>query len=67
MTDLQLYKKINSLPEDIKQEVTDFVKLLIHKINPKNKIKQRKFGYAKGFFKMSPEFNAPLKDFKEYR
>jgi hypothetical protein len=60
MTDLQLFKHINSLPKELKQEVNDFVEFLNQKTKSKKKIKQRKFGYAKGFFKMSLDFNAPL-------
>jgi len=66
MTDFELIKQINSLPEELKKEVNDFVEFLNQKAKPPKKIKQRKFGYAKGFFKMSPDFNAPLEDFKEY-
>lgn len=66
MTDFQLIKEINSLPEDLKKEVNDFVEFLKQKTTTKKKPKQRKFGYAKGFFKMRRDFNAPLDDFKEY-
>ena len=66
MTDIQLLKQINSLPKELKKEVNDFVEFLNQKIISDKKIKKRKFGYAKGYFKMSPDFNAPLEDFKEY-
>jgi hypothetical protein len=66
MTDFQLIKEINSLPEELKKEVNDFVEFLKQKTNSKKKLRKRKFGYAKGFFEMSPDFNAPLEDFKEY-
>lgn len=66
MTDFHLIKEINSLPDELKKEVNDFVEFLKQKTNSKEKTKQRKFGYAKGFFKMSSDFNAPLEDFKEY-
>ncbi len=66
MTDFQLHKEINSLPTDLKKEVGDFVAFLKQKSKPGKKIKQRTFGYAKGFFKMSKDFDAPLEDFKEY-
>ena len=66
MTDIQLLKQIDSLPKELKKEVNDFVEFLNQKIKSDKKIKQRKFGYAKGYFKMSPDFNAPLEDFKEY-
>ncbi len=66
MTDLQLYIQINSLPKDLKIEVYDFVEFLRQKLKSKKNIKERKFGYAKGFFKMKPDFDEPLQDFKEY-
>ena len=66
MTDIQLIKQINSLPKELKKEVNDFVEFLNNKAKSQKKIRQRKFGYAKGFFKMSPDFNKPLADFKEY-
>ncbi|MBU1720791.1 MAG: DUF2281 domain-containing protein [Bacteroidetes bacterium] len=30
------------------------------------KKKERKFGAAKGFFQVSPDFDEPLSDFEEY-
>lgn len=66
MTDLQLYSQITSLPADLKKEVSDFVEFLKLKAKPKTKPKERKFGYAKDFFKMAPDFDEPLEDFKDY-
>ncbi len=66
MTDSQLIEQINSLPEELKKEVNDFVEFLNQKSKVKKRIKRRKFGYYKGFFKMGPGFNAPIEDFKEY-
>ena len=66
MTNLQLYTQINSLPSHLKKEVTAFVEFLRHKTSNNKKIKQRKFGMAKGFFKVSTKFDEPLDDFKEY-
>lgn len=66
MTDLQLYSQISSLPADLKKEVSDFVEFLKQKSKANAKPKERKFGYAKGFFKMSPDFDEPLEDFKDY-
>lgn len=65
MKDIQLFNEISSLPEDIKKEVSDFVSFLKYK-KAKAKTKDRKFGYAKGFFKMTADFDKPLDDFKEY-
>lgn len=66
MTDTQLFTQIASLPTHLKKEVEDFVTLLKEKTKGEKKIKERKFGYAKGFFKVSPDFDQPLDDFKEY-
>jgi hypothetical protein len=66
MTDPQLYAQINSLPPDLRKEVSDFVEFLKQKATFKTKPKERKFGYAKDFFKMAPDFDEPLDDFKDY-
>jgi hypothetical protein len=66
MTDIHLYQQISSLPKDLKKEVEDFIAFLKSKTKPVKKIKERKFGYAKDFFKVSPDFDEPLEDFKEY-
>lgn len=68
MSDFNLFTRISSLPEEMKKEVSDFVEFLSQKSKSKStkKIKQRKFGYAKGFFKIMPGFDDPLEDFKEY-
>jgi len=66
MSDFQLYSQISSLPADLKKEVSDFVAFLKQKSQSKKKIKERQFGYAKGFFKMSNDFDEPLEDFKDY-
>lgn len=65
MSNLLLYNEIASLPDNLKQEVLDFVQFL-HTKSKTKKIKQRKFGCAKGFFTMSSDFDAPLNDFKDY-
>ena len=66
MTDRQLYSQISSLPPDLKKEVSDFVEFLKQKAKLKVKVEERKFGYAQGFFKMAPDFDEPLEDFKDY-
>lgn len=66
MTDIQLYNQIAALPADLKKEVSDFVQFLKQKANADKKVKERQFGYAKDFFKMSPDFDEPLDDFKDY-
>lgn len=66
MTTTQLYIKINNLSPSLIKEVSDFVDFLKAKQNNKGKIKERKFGCAKGMFNLHPDFDEPLDDFKEY-
>ncbi len=65
MTDLQLYNEISKLPADLRKEAQDFIEFLKTKAKKENPIPKRKFGYAKGFFKMHDDFNAPLEGFKD--
>lgn len=66
MTDLQLYLQISSLPENLRNEVMDFIEIVKKKSNRKPIIKERKFGCAKGFFTVKPDFDEPLEDFNDY-
>ena len=65
MTTTMLITKISSLPPSLVKEVNDFVDFLKTK-RKKDKIKERKFGCAKGLIVMHSDFDAPLEDFKEY-
>lgn len=65
MSDIEIYKEILTLPDDLKKEVSDFVAFLKFKNKAKPK-KQRKAGLAKGLINMSDDFDEPLDDFKEY-
>lgn len=66
MNSLSIYTKLEALPKDLKQEVSDFIDFLMQKkVAKKNKIIPQ-FGSAKGKIKMAPDFDAPLDDFKEY-
>lgn len=63
--DLTLYTKISLLPDHLRAEANDFIDFLLNK----SKIKKntiRKAGFLKGKIKMSPDFDNPLNDFKEY-
>lgn len=60
MTDTQLFAEISSLPANLKREVSDFVAFLKQKRIKKGVIKKRQFGYAKGFFEMTDDFEKPL-------
>lgn len=66
MEQLQLFTKINYLPADLKSEVNDFIDFLLSKKHKKEKKKTPKYGCAKGQIYLSPDFDEPLDDFKEY-
>ncbi len=66
MTDVQLYTKLNYLRPSLKSEVYDFIDFLLAKQNIEKKQNKPEFGCAKGRFKMSEDFDAPLDDLKEY-
>jgi Protein of unknown function (DUF2281) len=62
----QLYTKISVLPTELKSEVNDFVDFLLNKRIKRIKKKSPKFGCAKGLIYISPDFDEPLEDFKDY-
>ncbi len=68
MTNTTLKFEINSLPKELRAEVADFVEFLKKKSksNSKPKLKEREFGFAKGKIILSPDFDEPLEDFKDY-
>lgn len=67
MSDIDIYIKLTTLPDDLKKEVGDFVDFLKSKTNVKESMKiQRKAGLAKGLIRMKDDFDEPLDDFKEY-
>jgi hypothetical protein len=65
MSSLSLYTKLESLPKALKAEVSDFIDFLFEKSRKKKK-PVPKFGSAKGKIKLSPDFDEPLDDFKDY-
>ncbi|WP_262247221.1 type II toxin-antitoxin system VapB family antitoxin [Parapedobacter soli] len=60
MSDIQLLTEISSLPANLRQEVFDFVAFLKHKKQQKTTVKKRQFGYAKGYFEMTDDFDKPI-------
>jgi len=66
MDNLSLYNKINSLPDNLKKEVQDFVDFLQNKTVKDSEKKPRVFGSLKGKIKMTEDFDAPIEDFKDY-
>lgn len=67
MTDIDIYIKLTTLPDEMKKEVDDFVDFLKSKSISKGKVKKkRKSGLAKGLIHMQEGFDEPLEDFKDY-
>ncbi len=66
MNNVSLYNKINSLPDNLKREVLDFVEFLQTKNKNKSNKKPRIFGSLKGKIKMSEDFDDPIEVFKDY-
>lgn len=68
MTNTTLKFEINSLPKELRAEVANFIEFLKSKQNKKsrNKLNAREFGFAKGKISLSPDFDEPLDEFKEY-
>ncbi|MEX2565461.1 MAG: DUF2281 domain-containing protein [Cyclobacteriaceae bacterium] len=66
MDNSTLHNKINSLPENLKKEVQDFVDFLLTKAKNDDGKEPRAFGSMKGKIKMADDFDAPIEDFKDY-
>ena len=66
MSNLTLYTKLETLPPELKTEVSDFIDFLIEKTKKKNKKVVPQFGSAKGKIHMAKDFDAPIDDFNEY-
>ncbi|MBM2816680.1 MAG: hypothetical protein HW421_3442 [Ignavibacteria bacterium] len=65
-----ILNKIYKLPLPLAMEANNYIDFLLAKRNktiPDDlEKKQLKAGFAKGFFEMSPDFDEPLDDFKDY-
>jgi len=67
MSDTELLKKVSELPENLKEEVDNFIDFLLQKhAGTDSEKKPLQFGMMKGTFVMSDDFDEPLDDFKEY-
>ncbi len=70
MTVEEIIPKFNQLSDNLKVEVLHFIEFLQTRSNENtelNKLSKRKFGYAEGKYTLSPDFDEPLEDFKEYK
>ena len=66
MSNLGILDKLETLPDNLKQEAVDFIDFLVERAKmPKKKIIPQA-GSAKGLIKIYPDFDEPLDDFKEY-
>lgn len=62
-----ILSQIQQLPEQLKREVLHYVEFLQTKnTSQKRNPKKREAGSLKGKYKLSPDFDAPLEDFKNY-
>ena len=77
MSSLALHSKIEGLPDHLQQQVLDYIEFLLSRerkwqqpsqqpSTPPNPQFKAGFGGAKGRIKLSPDWNEPLEDFKEY-
>lgn len=69
MTENSILYEMNQLPDNLKDEVLHFIIFLkkeyLHSNGFKNANK-RIFGRVKGKYKLAPDFDEPLEEFKEY-
>ncbi|MFN5627813.1 MAG: DUF2281 domain-containing protein [Bacteroidota bacterium] len=66
MDTLSIAKELEQLPNNLKQEVFDFIAFLKSKKISNSKNKAPKFGSLKGKIKMQPNFDEPMKEFNDY-
>lgn len=67
MTDRSILYQFEMLPENLKQEVLDFVGYLIKKYKVATTPgKGPVFGSSRGKYVMADNFDEPLEDFKDY-
>ena len=67
MNDIDIYIKVAMLPDDLKNEVGNYVDYLKSKVQGNEQVRtSRKAGLAKGLIAIKEDFDEPLDDFKEY-
>jgi hypothetical protein len=66
--EMSLMGKMSGLPPHLKEELLRYADYLLftHANQQKNTRKKLKAGFSKISFVMSPDFNEPLDDFKDY-
>ncbi len=69
MSDRMIHSKIELLQSDeLKKDLVLYLDFLLQKqfVEPQPTKRIPKFGSAKGTFILSPDFNDPIEDFKDY-
>jgi len=66
MDSLSFYTKFSILPPSLKKEVEKFLESLSSGQGNAVSDKKPVFGSLKGKIKLSPDFDEPLEDFKDY-
>lgn len=69
MSTAEIYCQLEKLTEEKKKSVSDYIAFLLAKADTENEGKEKPkpvFGSGKGMFIMSPDFDDPLEDFKDY-
>lgn len=66
MSSIDLAQKIESLPGRLKKEIEDHLQRLLLEEKKKTKSLKELRGIFEGKITMSPDFDDPLEDFKEY-
>jgi hypothetical protein len=66
MSTIDLVNQIESLPEESKKEIEEHVQTLLTKKVQKKISMAELCGIFKGKITVSPDFDEPLEDFKEY-
>ena len=65
MSKIELMERMSALPENLQEQVSDYVDFLTGKYLAKDQLKKPlKFGMMKGTFVMADDFDSPLDDFK---
>ena len=69
MSDLTFLEKVKLMPPDFQQEIKDFIDFVWEKKmgkDPDLSGRKNLFGAFKGKIWMSPDFDEPLEEFKDY-
>ena len=67
MLQKSIYRKLEQLPENLQVEILSYIENLISSsFKSPPELKERPFGFAKGTFIISNDFDEPLEDLKEY-